>query len=101
MQFASFGFGRSPQAIDKVVCKSANTEGPTSISCSPLSLAIISVLGRGHKIKDPKPHRLYIRCSRGDECAFRVNALLVDGVGLRILKSRSTTVRVARCGKGK
>ncbi len=33
-------------------------------------------IGKEHKIKGRKPQRLYISCSRGDECAFRVNALL-------------------------
>ncbi len=42
-------------------------------------------IGKGHKIKDRKPQRLYISCTRGDECAFRVNAVLIDGVGLRII----------------
>ncbi len=43
-------------------------------------------IGTGLKIKDRKPQRLYISCSPGEECGFRVNALLVDGVGLRMTK---------------
>ncbi len=38
-------------------------------------------IGKEHKIRDRKPQRLYISCSSGDECAFRVNALLVSAVG--------------------
>ncbi len=36
----------------------------------------------GQKITDRKPQLPYISCSHGEECAFRVNALLVDSVGL-------------------
>ncbi len=49
-------------------------------------LANIDSIGKEHKIKGIKPQRLYISCSRGDESAFRVNALFVSGVGLRIIK---------------
>ncbi len=40
-------------------------------------------IGKEHKIKARKSQRL---CSRGDECAFRVNAVLGDSVSLRIIK---------------
>ncbi len=99
MQFMSFGFGRSPQAIVQV----GEYRGAdfNQLACAAVARHNLGI-GKGHKIKDWKPHRLYIRCSRGDECAFLVNALLVDGVGLRILKFQgSNTVRAARCGKGK
>ncbi len=43
-------------------------------------------IGKDHKIKGRKPERLYISCSRGDQCVFRVNAVLVDGLGLHITK---------------
>ncbi len=43
-------------------------------------------IGKEHKVKDRKPQRFYISCSLGDECAFRVNAALSDGVGLRVVK---------------
>ncbi len=37
-------------------------------------------------IKDRKPQRLYISCSRGEECAFRVNVHLVDSEGPCVMK---------------
>ncbi len=43
-------------------------------------------IGKEHKIKALKPQRLYISYSRGDECSFRFNAVLVVGAGLRIIK---------------
>ncbi len=43
-------------------------------------------IGKEHTIKERKPQRLYITCSRGDECAFPINAVLVDAPGLRIIK---------------
>ncbi len=43
-------------------------------------------IGKEHKIKARKLKRLCISRSRGDECAFRVNAVLFDAVSLRIIK---------------
>ncbi len=43
-------------------------------------------VGKEHKIKDRKPQSLYISCSRGDKCDFRVNIFLVNGAGRRIIK---------------
>ncbi len=42
-------------------------------------------ISQEHRIKYEKLQRISIVCSRGDKCAFRVNAvLLADGPGLRV-----------------
>ncbi len=75
-----------PQAKDKAVLQVAEYRGADLDelfgAVSRHNLGIV----KGHKTKNRKPQRLYINCSRGEKCVFRINALLVDGVGLRIIK---------------
>ncbi len=87
LQLASFGIGRLlPHAMDKAFLQVGEYRGA---DFDQLIAAVVRhnlSIGKEHKIKGRKPQRLYISCSRGDERDFRVNSLLVSGVGLRIIK---------------